>query len=139
MVVTLSVHEVNKLRCFLWKAHVDTYNKTYDIKREPLYSYDKDEREAKKLEIARLYAESGRYLGLYNYWDNLIGHMHTTTPPYLTDFGVVDVDMNEVQQILAFLHDQLITYDLPLDTEEVSSAYHYWVRVLTGDNCGNLS
>lgn len=134
MVVTLSVHEVNKLRCFLWKAHVDTYNKTYDIKGEPLYSYDKDEREAKKLEIARLYAESGRYLGLYNYWDNLIGHMHTTTPPYLTDFGVVDVDMNEVQQILAFLHDQLITYDLPLDTEEVSSAYHYWVRVLTGAN-----
>ncbi len=134
MVVTLSVHEVNKLRCFLWKAHVDTYNKTYDIKGEPLYSYDKDEREAKKLEIARLYAESGRYLGLYNYWDNLIGHLHTTTPPYLTDFGVVDVDMNEVQQILAFLHDQLITYDLPLDTEEVSSAYHYWVRVLTGDN-----
>lgn len=134
MIITLSVPEVHKLRHLLYKAHVDTYNKTYDIKGEPLYSYDKEKREAKKLEIAQLYAESGRYLGLYHYWDNLIGFMRTTTPPYLTDFGVVDVDMNEVQQILTFLHDQLISYDSTLDTEEVSSAYHYWVRVLTGDN-----
>ncbi len=133
MIATLSVPEVDRLRRLLWRAHVDTYNKTYDIKGEPLYSYDKEKREAKKLEIRQLYAESSRYLGLYHYWDNLIGHMHTTTPPYLTDFGVVDVDMNEVQQILIFLHEQLISYDTTLDTEALSSAYHYWVRVSKGD------
>lgn len=32
MIVTLSVPEVHKLRHLLYKAHVDTYNKTYDIK-----------------------------------------------------------------------------------------------------------
>lgn len=137
MIATLSVQEVHRLRHLLWRAHVDTYNKTYDIKGEPLYSYDKEKREAKKIEIAQLYAESGRYLGLYHYWDNLIGHMHTTTPPYLTDFGVVDVDMNEVQQILIFLHEQLISYSTTLDVEELSSAYHYWTRVSKGDNHEN--
>lgn len=137
MIVTLSVHEVKKLKHLLWRAHVDTYNKTYDIKGEPLYSYDKEKREAKKIEIAQLYAESGRYLGLYHYWDNLIGHMHTTTPPYLTDFGTVNLDMNEVQQILIFLHEQLISYSTTLDVEELSSAYHYRTRVSKGDICGN--
>lgn len=137
MIVTLSVPEVHKLRHLLYKAHVDTYNKTYDIKGEPLYSYDKEKENIKKLEIDLLYTESRRYLGLYHYWDNLIGHMRTTTPPYLTDFGIVDVDMNKVQQILIFLHEQLISYDTTLDTEELSSAYYYWTRVSKGDICGN--
>lgn len=137
MIVTLSVPEVDKLRHLLCKAHVDTYNKIYDIKGEPLYSYDKEKKNIKKLEIDLLYTESRRYLDLYHYWDNLIGHMHTTTPPYLTDFGIVDVDMNEVQQILIFLHEQLIDCDTTLDTEELSSAYYYWTRVFKGDVCGN--
>lgn len=37
MIVTISVPEVHKLRHLLYKAHVDTYNKTYDIK-ESLYT-----------------------------------------------------------------------------------------------------
>lgn len=48
MIVTLSVPEVDKLKHLLYKAHVDTYNKTYDIKGEPLYSYDKEKENIKK-------------------------------------------------------------------------------------------
>lgn len=140
MLTILSVHEVKKLHHLLKQVYLDTDQKRYDIMEELLYSYDKEKRKAKKEELHKCIVDCSRYLASYRYWDNLLGHLcHscTTTPPYRTDFGTVDVDMNEVQQILTFLHEQLIDYTATLDTEEVSSAYHYWIRVSKGDNNEN--
>lgn len=49
---------------------------------------------------------------------------------------IVTLSVPEVQQILIFLHEQLISYDTTLDTEELSAAY-YWTRVSKGYVCGN--
>lgn len=140
MIAIISVHEVKKLKHLLWQVYLDTDQKRHDILGEPLYSYDKEKKEAKKGEVRKCTVDCSRYLASHRYWDNLLGHLcHrcTTTPPYRTDFGTVDVDMNEVQQILTFLHENLISYDATLDAKEVSSAYHYWIRVLTGDSDEN--
>lgn len=61
--------------------------------------------------------------------DNLIGHMHTTTPPYLTDFGIVDVDMDEVQQILTLLDRMIFESNDPGDIVDFNDAYQYWKSV----------
>lgn len=129
MVTTLSVREVNNLRYLLWKAYVGVNQKYYRIMQEPLYSYDEEKREAKKEEKRKCISDSRMYLHRYHYWDNLIGHMHTTTPPYLTDFGIVDVDMDEVQQILTLLDRMIFESNDPGDIVDFNDAYQYWKSV----------
>ncbi len=129
MITTLSVREVNNLRYLLWEAYVGVNQKYYRIMEEPLYSYDEEKREAKKEEKRKCISDSHMYLHHYHYWDNLIGHMHTTTPPYLTDFGIVDVDMDEVRQILLLLPHMILESNETEDVTKFTDAYQYWKSV----------
>lgn len=137
MIVEISTSEVEKLAHIFFKAYLNEDKKYYAINEEPLYSYDENKRKAKKKERQQCLINESMYLDYYHYWDCRIGHIHHPQIPYIDDIGTLDIDPNELLKTQILLHTMLLDASTTSDISELSSAYHYWIRVSTGDNSGN--
>lgn len=138
MIVTIRIGEVYKLSHIFYCAYLNADQKWYKIKEEPLYSYDKEKRNAKKKELDQCLTDEHMYLEYYHYWDNLIGYIHPPQIPYnMGDIGTVDINYDKLKKTVILLHDMLLDSNTGPDIQELSSAYNYWVRVSEGDIDGN--
>lgn len=138
MLVELNSCEVRDLIRILNQAYIDVNQKYYEMNEEPLYSYDKEKREAKKKERHQCIVDSGMYLKHYHYWHEILVRMRNLSYPNLTYLETIDIDPNELHQIRILLHDLLLEPTKSLDILELSSAYRYWIRVSEIVTKGNI-